>query len=1575
LNLIGTSVDLMGEEGAVISADLARRPLIDIVFDTAIRRPGHSAVIDSDGLRRATYRDFVSLVRRWAGRLTALGVVPGDPVAISTEADMSAPLGFLAILAAGGVVVPLDPALPASRRREMAEAVGCRLQLGLDGTVPFSADIDPGDEPAPVVPHDPARTALIFHTSGSTGRPKPVALPHSALSARMLSMREWFGFDENDVVGAGSSHAFDPFIQQLFLPLIAGGTMWIPDRPTLLDAPRFAGEARTVGLTHLNLVPSQIGALLKGDAGGPIPTLRRVVMGGERMPVDLPARIVAAFGPCAVFNMYGPTEAMVDATGERVELPVVGTEIPIGRVLPGCRVRVLNEALERVPPGEPGELCIGGVGLATGYIGAPETTAERFASDPFGAPGDRLYRTGDVVRWLPGGKIGFIGRRDEQVKIRGRRLELGEVETAIRSFPGVIDAAVKVWADAPGGPGLVAHVVGLAFKAEGELREHLARRLVDAAVPARFLFPAALPTSPSGKIDKRALPDPGPEAPVPAPTRSVSALERSIVGVWSRLLRRSDIDVNANLFEMGAHSLLIPEALEAIREATGTRPDAVDLFRYPTVASLAKALSGSETISPAKRSASSARGPIAVIGVAARMPGAATFAEFERLVFSGEVAARRYDRETLLGMGAPVELIDHPDFVPVHAPIEGADLFDAALFGIGAGEAAEIDPQQRLLLELSFQALEDAACDTEVDGPVGVFAGIGFNTYMLDNLRGRTGFAGGFERYSVVVSADKDFAATRVAYKLGLTGPAFTVASACSTALSAVAAAVDSLRLGRCRVAVAGAASLGMFSRFGHIASEGGIASKSGVCRPFDAAADGLTAGAGAGVLVLKRLEDAEEDGDRILGVILGVGVGNDGARKAAFAAPSVEGQAAAIALALEDANVGPDQIGFVEAHGTGTALGDPIEVAALNSVFAGSPSESVGLGSIKGAIGHLDAAAGIAGLLAGLAAVRRGEIPPTAGFSTPNPRIPFDKGPFRVSDAVEPWPAGRSRIAGVSGFGMGGTNVHVVLAAPPPAREPATDRGPVLSTVSAPSAAAADELVAAIKNGAGPGLADTAAALARRRAHPHRRAVVARDANELSKRVWIAGEARGAAPLVAFSFPGQGAQRPGMARSLHDAFPVYREVIERARLVLADTGLANLLDPLLADRNDRAAADALTRTEFTQPALFIVESATAALLRSFGVIPGVLIGHSVGEIVAAHVAGVMDFDAALRLVVARGRLMGSTAPGVMIALSLPESEAAPLIAAAGADLAAINGPRQCVASGPENAIAELERAVERLGRPTRRLPVSRAFHSALMEPILEAFADEVGKIETREPLIPVVSNLSGAMLTGADARDPAYWARHLRGAVRLVDGLRTLRGLSDDVMVVEAGPGDTLTRSARAAGFAEARVTAVDPDPAVDGREGFLTALGRLWVAGVEIDRRAAAGLSNRRHAAPPTPMNRVRHWIEPGSAETRSIGTEAGTISTPIAGRSGTLDVVLREWRDVLGAPNLGADDDFFELGGDSLIAVRLTARLRRELGCEMTVADLFQARTAGELARGLGETTVRKSDETDEREEGLL
>lgn len=1586
------------EEGMPLSALLGNRPLGAVRALASASRPDGLAVVERDGTRRLTHAALDSAVARWAGRLAADGIGPGAPVGLCVAADLALPVGFLAILAAGGVVVPLDPALPVERLRAMAEAIGCRMVLIGDGlALPSMGDLmgdlpvvalsgDPGNHPMPEVPADPDRVAVIYHTSGSTGRPKPVALAHRALSSRILSMMDWFGIAADEVVCGASTLAFDPFLQQLFFPLCAGGTLWLADRHSLLDPARFWAEAAAVGVTHLNLVPSQIEALLRRPPAGGLPALRRVVLGGERMPPDLPARIVTALGPVAVYNMYGPTEATVDATGHRADPAVTDREIPIGTPLPGCRVRILDEGLRRVPLGTAGEICIGGAGLALGYPGMAEATAERFVADPFGAPGERLYRTGDLARWCPDGTIAFLGRRDDQVKIRGQRIELGEVDAALRAFPGVTAAAAVKWDEAPGGACLVAHVTGDVDAAA--LRAWLADRLPAAAVPARVLRMEALPLLPSGKIDRKALPSPSPTAAT-AQAGGAVPLERAIAAVWADILG-GPVNPQANLFETGAHSLHVPRALVAIEEATGRAVGAVDLFRFPSVAALARHLAGDAAVPATTRQRRDATSAVAIVGMAFRFPGADDRDAFWANLMAGTDSVRRLDPAALRAAGAPAALVDHPDFVSAHAAIDGTDRFDPQPFGYSHGEAAEIDPQQRLLLELAWHAVEDAACDPAADGPVGVFAGVGFNAYLVDNLRDRLGFAGGADRFSAVVGSDKDFTATRIAYKLGLTGPAMTVNSACSTALTVTATAVDSLRAGRCRVALAGAASLGMFSPFGHIHADGGIASRTGVCRPFDGDADGVVAGAGAAVLVLKRLEDAIADGDRIHATIEGIGIANDGAGKAAFSAPSVDGQAAALAAALDDAGLSPTAIGFVEGHGTATLLGDPIEVAALNLVYRGLAPGDVLLGSVKGNVGHLDAASGMAGLIKAVLSLQHGVVPPTAHFSAANPRIPFAEGPFRVNTTPEPWPGSpdRPRRAAVSGFGMGGTNIHAILGpGPQTAGPPVPSPGPVLVTLSAGTTGARDRLAGALADhwsgapgsGAPDGppygtLAAAASSLARRRPLRFRRAVVAASPAEavtaLRAGQGVDGDAAGGTLATAFLFPGQGAQQAGMGRDLYRALPVFRAVIDEADRLLRGGPAEPLRSLLLAEAGDARAAAALAETQMTQPALFVTEYAMAKALASFGVRPAALIGHSVGEYAAACLAGVMGFEDALRLVAARGRLMASAPRGAMLAVSMPEAELLPLLAQCGADLAAVNGLRQCVAAGTEARIASLAQMVAALGKPARRLAVSHAFHCALMDPILDDFAEELARTPLTAPAVPILSNLTGDWLSPSDAADPAYWVRHLRGTVRFADGLRRLTG--DPALapaLVEVGPGAALTRFARGAGAPESLAIATQPPDGAEGHAALLGALARLWVAGAPVDRLTAAGGLPRRVPLPGYPFERLRLWIEPGAPlsapSPAPVGPENQTASVAAVSAA-----IAEVWCDVLGVPAVGPEDDFLALGGDSLIAVRIANRLRDRLGCDVPASALFQEATVAGLARRLS-----GAERNDGREEGWL
>ncbi|MEI8394798.1 MAG: amino acid adenylation domain-containing protein [Rhodospirillaceae bacterium] len=1626
------------EEGAAPPEELDSQPRAMQHKVSAIARIRPNALAVVTAKRSMKYAALAAGIQAVQAVLSARAVKKGEPIGLCLEAAPELAVGYLGILAAGGAVMPLDPALPSARLRAMAVAAGARLVLvhGLtrdrlngDGG-PETLDLDCLDCPVPVtsLPEDgnPDQLALLYHTSGSTGQPKPVAISHGTLTGRMESMADWFGIDEHEVVCGASSLAFDPFIQQLFFPLSRGGTLWLPGRDGMLDAAGFWRDAVRYGLTHLNLVPSQVEALLDSAPIGGVASLRRVVMGGERMPPSLPARICARLGEVPVYNMYGPTEGTVDATGFRIDparMPArIPDEIPIGRPLPGCRVRILDAELRRVPPGTPGELCIGGAGLAMGYLGKPEETSAKFIPDPFGPPGARLYRTGDLACWREDGEISFIGRRDEQVKVRGQRLELGEVEAALRRQPGVQAAAACLWAEAPGGPGVVAYLTGSVDVAA--VGRGVAEILPAAAVPVRILVLPTLPRLPSGKIDRHALPTPD-LAPVPEPGSTPAGptpagLEQAIAAIWAELLGGRAPDRTANLFEAGAHSLLVPKAQARLSVLAGREIPVVDIFRYPSIAAFAACLAGESALlapAPSGVRADSGAAAIAIVGLAFRFPGARDRATFWNNLIEAVDSIRHFDRAELEAAGTDPALMNHPDFVPANAELPDLDRFDPVPFGYTPADAAEMDPQQRLLLETAWHALEDAACNPAGDGPVGVFAGTGFNAYLLDNLHRRAGFAGGPDRYFLVVNNDKDFAATRLAYKLGLTGPAMTIASACSTGLATVAQAVDSLRAGRCRVALAGSASAGMFSSRGYIHTDGGIASRRGRCRPFDAEADGTVGGAGAGVIVLKRLADALRDRDTIHAVIRGIGISNDGGARAAFSAPSVDGQAAALRAALADADLPPTAIGYVEGHGTATPLGDPIEVAALNLAYGSAAPGSIPLGSIKGNIGHLDAAAGIAGLIKTVLVVKHGLIPPTAHFTRANPRIPFADGPFRPVVGVEPWPrTGESddgatpRRAAVSSFGMGGTNLHIILEQAPPCPAPSTPEPalPRLLMLSAATASARDALAAAVaghlEHDPSIALTDIAHSLhCGRKRLRYRRVAVA--CNPAGAAVQLRGTSAldngelipGAGPAtVALLFPGQGAQHPGMGRDLYRSFPLFRAVVDEAAARLAEAGPADLTGLLLAAPNDSVAARRLADTAMTQPALFTVEYGIARLLQSFGVVPSALAGHSLGEYVAATLAGVMSFADALALVTRRGRLMASAPPGVMLAVSLPEAEIRALLArefepgAAGIpEIATINAPRQSVLAGDEAGIARIEQALIALDRPGRRLPVSRAFHCALMDPILEDFGEAVSRVTLRPATIPMLSNLSGAQVDPAAPTEPAYWVRHLRGTVRFVDNLRHL--LTEPARVlVEAGPGVTLTRLARAAGAAEARAIATQPQSEAsgqDGAEALIQSLSRLWLHGVEPDLAALeADRPGRRVPLPPYPFERKRYWIDPSpSADSSAPGAKPAPILAPGLAAvehpaSVTADSILRNvrgvWREALGLPDIAYDDDFLELGGDSLVAVRIVARLRETLGTEVPAALIFSERTVAGLARALAAAAAtRAPTPAPVREEGWL
>ena len=870
---------------------------------------------------------------------------------------------------------------------------------------------------------------------------------------------------------------------------------------------------------------------------------------------------------------------------------------------------------------------------------------------------------------------------------------------------------------------------------------------------------------------------------------------------------------------------------------------------------------------------------IAVVGMAGRFPQAPDLDAFWDNLRDGVECVRFFSAEELEEAGVDPAMRDAPHFVAARAVLDEADHFDADFFGLSPKEAELTDPQQRLFLESAWAALEDAGCDpARFDGLIGVYAGADVNGYTLRNLM----FSG--DGLQALIGNDKDYLATRVCYKLDLHGPGVSVQTACSTSLVAVQTAVQGLLGYQCDVALAGGVGVAFPQKGGYLFQEGGILSPDGHCRPFDAEAAGTVGGDGVGVVVLKRLEDALRDGDSIHAVIKGAAVNNDGAMKVGFTAPSVQGQVEVISMALAGAGVEPDTIDYVETHGTGTALGDPIEVSALTQVFRARTEHKqyCAIGSLKSNVGHMNSAAGVGSLIKTILALRNRQIPPSLHFTAPNPRIDFADSPFYVNAELRDWPRnGRPRRAGVSSFGIGGTNAHVVLEEAPERAAVPANRPWQLLTVSARSEAALDtaceRLAAHLENHPEQPLADVAYTLqSGRRLFAHRRWVVARDHQEAITRLRSPEVQRDASLVreprdaqVAFLFPGQGAQSVNMARELYQGEPAFRAELERC-LDLLSAEMGRDLRPVLFPEagGEEAAAAELEQTSLTQPLLFAVEYALARLWRSWGLQPTAMLGHSLGEYTAACLAGVFSLEDGLKLVAARGRLMQAMEPGAMLSVPLSEVELRGRFAEleSGVAVAAVNAPARCVLSGSFEAVEAVERQLEAEGVVSKRLHTSHAFHSAMMEPMLEAFRAVVAGIELSAPALPCISNVTGTWLSDAEATSPDYWVRHARMPVRFADGLGEL--LEDPSRVLlEVGPGRTLAALAAGQPGDHTEVVTSLPGPRDDSSAipFILDALGRLHCLDLAIDWQAVHGGEGRRKVSLPSyPFERQRYGME---------------------------------------------------------------------------------------------------------------
>lgn len=887
---------------------------------------------------------------------------------------------------------------------------------------------------------------------------------------------------------------------------------------------------------------------------------------------------------------------------------------------------------------------------------------------------------------------------------------------------------------------------------------------------------------------------------------------------------------------------------------------------------------------------------IAIIGLDCRFPGAADAEAFRAGLMAGEDLVSRFTPEELRARGVVDALLEDPGYVAAQGVLPGHDRFDPGLFGMTPGEARLMEPQLRMLLSCGFRALEDGALVPGPETSCGVFVGAYYNTYRDILLRtGRMEDENDAFRANLV--NEKDFLATQLAYRLDLVGPAVTVQTACSTSLVAVHQACQALLSGECDFALAGGATSRPVQDRGYLFQEGGIYSADGKTRSFDAQASGTVPSNGVGVVLLARYRDALAAGHPIRAVIRGSATGNDGSRRIGYTAPGQSGQARVVRKALAAAGLDPASISYIEAHGSGTALGDPIEIAALTQAYGRAAADSIAIGSVKTNIGHTHAASGVAGLIKAVLALEEARLPASLNFERPNPKIDFAETPFKVQDHAADWvERAHPRRAGVSSFGMGGTGAHVVIEEAPVTQgvEPGVAR-PHLLLLGAASEPALQQLGAvsaeALRSSATPGLGDVAKTLNEgRKRFAHRTAVVA-ESSEAAARA-LAQEAPDAivsgrtdnVPQVDFLFPGLGDQRPGMAARLYESQPVFRQTVDDCLTILQPYFEAELpmdlfqarsgsgegvdLRRMLGRGGAEAGASRLAETAVAQPLVFVIEVALARLWASWGVTPDRMIGYSLGEYVAAHLAGVLSLEDALHVVVRRSQAIGALPAGAMLAVGAPR-DAVIALCPEGIEIAAVNGPAVCVVGGTAEDLDAFAERLSEMDIPCRPVQTTHAFHTSSLKPASEALLAALGEVTLKAPVRPYLSNVSGSWITAQEATDPHYWVRHMCETVQFDAMLRCLTGDDADALLLEVGPGQSTAGLVSQALVSHGRTRTVlsSLPSAYDDRDEqvYMTrTAGRLWVEGIELASEAVHGPEARLARLPGYPFDAERYWIE---------------------------------------------------------------------------------------------------------------
>ncbi|MER8868203.1 amino acid adenylation domain-containing protein [Mesorhizobium sp. M0751] len=1575
------------------------------------------------------YSQLEQRANRLARHLISKGVRLGDVVGVLVERSCDLIVGFLATLKAGAVYLPLDPQLPAQRLRFMVQDAGAAAIIsktglreqtfgkvlsalnieGANGCAVIFLDKDRAEialheVTPPYCPAGPSDLAYVIYTSGSTGQPKGVMIEHRSACNMAEDLKRTYQLGPDSRVLQFASCGFDASLFDFMLALSSGGRLCLAPPSASLPGAELVEFMRRERITAAGLTPTAWTSLPSTD----LPDLTVIKSGGE----PLPSSLIERWGEKRrIFNSYGPTETTIYCI--RTEVKGDWQRPPIGRPAINTKAYILDRYGNPAPVGAIGELYIGGVGVGRGYINRDELTRQLFRSNPFDDESQsRLYRTGDVARYRSDGAIVFLGRKDGQIKIRGMRVELAEIEHRLMEHENVKACCVMLTDGPDGSPSLTAYVVSRRESSDDidELRAFMRATMPGYMIPAQFVFLPDLPTNHSGKIDRRALAEPRNASKPKTAILPTGRLQTELAEIWKDVLKLDCVGVDDNFFDVGGHSLAIVQVQARIHDRLGIDCKILDLFEHTTIRRLATHLAAipgvpqpaQDLIKPSglvtlETEPKQDRNAVAIIGMAGKFPGAENVDQFWSNLVDGVESIVDLDEQALRKAGVDPATLGKPNYVRREAVISGVDQFDAAFFGISPKEAAWMDPQQRILLETAYQALDHAGYGSRepAECRVGVFAGVGANHYLAEREAGRDLLDS--EKLQINILNGRDFTATRIAYKLNLTGPCVSVQTACSTSLVAVHLACQSLRSNECDMALAGGASISLPHGKGYLHQQGHILSPDGHCRAFDAKAQGTVRGSGAAVVVLKRLSDAVRDGDYIWAVIKGTAINNDGAAKVGFTAPSAEGQAAVIQAALTDGDVSADTIGYVEAHGTGTYLGDPIEISGLTKAFRShtTSKQFCAIGSVKTNIGHLDAAAGVTGLIKLATMLNRGVIPANLHFDEPNPNIDFQESPMFVNKTCSAWPkGGEPRRGGVSSFGIGGTNAHAILEEAPPRSTEQSGRKLHIFPISGASGSALTEMLGQLAGfmrrsdvqHSGANMAYTLQT--GRAALRYRTSFVGSDLVELADQLDQAalnadasGEASSSEHRIVFMFSGQGGQQAGMGWELYEEEPVFRSAIDECAQWLSE--LAHIdFRPLLycEGKSDGKLGPQLEAV--IQPVIFAMQYAMAKLFNSWGIFPAAVIGHSIGEYAAAHLAGIISLPDAIRLTFMRGQVTSRVPAGGIVAVSLSLEELQPYLNES-LSLAALNGPRQCVVSGAESEIAAFCEQLQARSIASKRIHATHAVHSSLIDPVLPEFRIHVAQAELHAPQIPFMSTVLGDWLEADVPLDGTYWVRNLRETVQFHLAFDRLVQ-SGHELFIEMGPGAALTRQSKKLKSKSnlrspvAFAAAPGGDRGQGDRLRLLQTLGQLWTRGVRIDWSGLHGHQPpQRTPLPPYPFDRKRYWLdvvatkerEQKNADLNQPDTAATSVDAPAGNEEPRSPIVVQMsgeaaldrqivaiYQDILGLDDVALTDSFFDLGGDSLSALSVINRIEQLTGEKLAVSRLLEHQTPRGLAMAL-------------------